>query len=138
MNRSTINFIIDVLLAILMMAVTGIGFMMRYVLIPGRDRWAVYGRNVDLSILGMDRHEWGTVHLAVGCALLALLILHIVYHWGTIVVIHRRLVPHRALRVASAIILFLLCAALVGFPFLINPVVQDSTHGEHAVALPPR
>ena len=55
----------------------GIGFLMKFVLIPGKERFAVYGRNVDLFFLGFDRHEWGTLHLWLAFALIALMAVHI-------------------------------------------------------------
>ena len=32
---------------------------MKYVLIPGKETFAVYGRHVELYLWGMDRHDWG-------------------------------------------------------------------------------
>jgi len=31
----------------------GTGFLMKFVLIPGKDRFAVYGRNTDLFFFGL-------------------------------------------------------------------------------------
>ena len=66
MKKSTINFIIDVLMFICMAAVAGIGFLIKYTLISGRESWIVYGDKVDLYFLGIYRHEWGTIHLIIG------------------------------------------------------------------------
>ena len=58
-NRSTIKFIINISMFLCMMAIAGIGFLMKYVLISGVERWEKYGRNFDMFFFGLDRHEWG-------------------------------------------------------------------------------
>ena len=130
MKKSTVNFAIDVALSILMASVVGIGFLMKYVLIPGQDRRAVYGGNVDLSVLGLGRHEWGYIHFVMGYALLALVIIHVILHWDVMLAMYRRLIHPRGVRIALAMLLLLLCTALVVIPFFINPVVKDSAFGE--------
>ena len=56
MKKSKINFIIDFLMFIFMFAIAGIGFLIKYFLIPGKERWIKYGSNVDLFLFEMDRH----------------------------------------------------------------------------------
>lgn len=67
--KGKINFIIDVIMFILMALLAGIGLLIKYILLSGENRWIKYGRNVDLSFWGLDRHEWGTIHLWVAVAL---------------------------------------------------------------------
>jgi hypothetical protein len=57
MKKSKLNLIIDTLLLLCIAAIGGIGFLMKYVLIPGYQRWEIYERNVDLFLWGMGRHE---------------------------------------------------------------------------------
>jgi hypothetical protein len=57
MTKSKWNFLIDVNMLLFMGIITGIGFLIKYTLIPGSERWDVYGRNVDLSFMGLDRHQ---------------------------------------------------------------------------------
>ena len=71
-GKTQTNFIIDSLMVLSGSLLAGTGFLMKFVLIPGKDRFAVYGRNVDLFFLGLERHEWGTLHLWLAFALLAL------------------------------------------------------------------
>ena len=82
MKKSKLNLILDALLLLCIAAIGGIGFLMKYVIVPGYLRWEIYGRNVDLFFWGMGRHEWGTIHLVIGFVFLALLVLHIALHWG--------------------------------------------------------
>ncbi|NUO06174.1 MAG: DUF4405 domain-containing protein [Candidatus Brocadia sinica] len=55
--------VIDALLFLYVMAMAGIGLPIKFVLLPGKDTWAVYGRKAELFLFGMDRHQWGTIHL---------------------------------------------------------------------------
>jgi hypothetical protein len=43
MDKGKINFLVDALMFLCMAALAGIGFLMKYVLIPGKEAWAVYG-----------------------------------------------------------------------------------------------
>ena len=64
-----------------MSVIIGTGFLIKYTLISGQERWDVYGRKVELYLLGLDRHQWGMIHLILGFVLMGLLIAHIVFHW---------------------------------------------------------
>jgi hypothetical protein len=76
-NKTKINFIIDALLFALMMAISGIGLLLRFVLVHGSRRWEIYGGNVDLYLWGWDRHQWGALHLLLGFIFLGLLVLYV-------------------------------------------------------------
>ena len=102
MIRAKVNLLIDVLLALLLAAMAGVGFLIKWVLVPGYLRNAIYGRDVELYWLGLDRHQWGTVHLYLGVTTLALLVLHVVLHWGQVVTIYRRLIGSGGVRVGVA------------------------------------
>ncbi len=54
--KPKLNLIIDVFMFLLMMAIGGIGFLIKFILIPGSARWIRYGENVELYFWGMDRH----------------------------------------------------------------------------------
>jgi len=113
MNRGKLNLIIDALLLLSLAGIVGIGLLMNYVLVPGFQRMAVYGRNVELSLMGMDRHQWGTIHYIAGLVFAALMVLHVVLHWGMIVSLARQLLPSRPLRWTAAIVLLAATALLV-------------------------
>ena len=57
MERSKINFIVDCLMFVLMLFVVAIGILMKFILIPGKQRLIKYGKNVELLLFGMDRHQ---------------------------------------------------------------------------------
>ncbi len=130
MKRSTLNFWIDALMLAIMSSIVGIGFLIKYVLIPGQERWVVYGENVELYYLGMDRHEWGTIHLILGFVLLALLVLHIIFHWKVIVCLYNRIFQRKRIRTLLSFLFLAICTAFVLIPFLVKPEVLKISHGE--------
>ena len=130
MDKGKLNFLIDALMFLCMAAIAGLGFLMKYVLIPGKETWAVYGKKVELSWLGLDRHAWGAVHLYLAFLLLALLVLHIILHWQMIIGLFHKFITPANLRSKVAIVFVILCAALLFFPFFINPEIDDSAPGK--------
>jgi hypothetical protein len=129
MNKTKWNFIIDSLMFLCMTAIAGIGLLMKYILIPGKERWEVYGRNVDLYWFGMDRHDWGMIHFIIALTLLTLLVLHIILHWKTILNIFCKLIGNAGKRKIIAWIFIVLSAVFLIFPVLIDPEVTDSGKG---------
>lgn len=130
MNKAKLNFAIDVLMFLCMTAIAGLGFLMKYVLLPGRESTIKYGRRVDLSFLGLDRHDWGAIHLYLGFLLLALLVLHIVLHWNMIPGLFAKLIADSGKRWRIGLVYVAVAAVLLLFPFLISPQVQDGGAGE--------
>jgi len=105
MEKSKLNLTIDGLLLLCIAAIVGIGLLIKYVLVAGYLRWEIYGRNVEMLFWGLDRHQWGTIHLVLGIVFLALLVLHIVLHWSMIIGIYIKLIPNRFARWITALIL---------------------------------
>jgi hypothetical protein len=127
-DRPNLNFVIDALMFLTVMAMAGLGFLMKYVLLPGRESMMKYGRNVKLAFFGWDRHDWGEIHLYLGFFFLGLLALHIILHWGQIVRLFQRLIPGE--RRTLALLVFVLAAVLlIYFPFLITPEVTETGRG---------
>jgi hypothetical protein len=121
MDKPKLNFIIDAAMFLCLMAMAGLGFLMKYTLPPGREVPAKYGRNLYLSWLGWDRHDWGDIHLYLAFALLTLLAVHIILHWQQILGLFHRLVPDPRRRYRLALIFLLVSLLLIYFPFLITP-----------------
>ena len=126
MDKSKVNLIIDALMFLCVMAIAGIGLLIKYVLLPGKETAAVYGRKVDLFLFGMDRHAWGRIHLIIAFVLLGLLALHVVLHWNMIVSIYCRLIRRKAVRRIVAITIFIGGIFLVVSPFFVKPEIQKS------------
>jgi hypothetical protein len=129
MKKNTLNYIVDIIMFILMMAVIGIGFLMKFVLITGQERWIKYGRNVDETVMGLDRHGWGLVHLIVGLTLFAVLVLHLILHWKSIIKFFKNSFASRRVRISFVTVLLVVGALLVVFPFLVNPRTGEPVSG---------
>lgn len=114
---------------ICMAAVAGIGFLIKYTLISGRESWIVYGDKVDLYFLGIYRHEWGTIHLIIGFVLLALVALHVILHWKLIVSLYNRMFQGKLVRRIITVVFIAICALFIIVPFLIKPDVVKIEHG---------
>ena len=129
MKRSNLLLLIDVLMFLFLALMSGLGLMIKYILVPGTKRWDIYSRNVDLTFLGMDRHECGTVHLIFALLFLSLLVLHIILHWKSLVAYVCKIVNTKAeanvLIVAFAVVLFF----IIIFPFLVNIKVSELGEG---------
>ena len=132
LDKSKINLLIDALMFLCMMAIAGLGFLMKFVLIPGKDRAAKYGRGVELFLLDLDRHEWGTIHLIIGFTLLTALVFHIILHWKMIVGIYERLIENRSKRRIIAAVFVVVGGALILFPFAVKPEIQEMGRGHAA------
>ncbi len=77
MKKPLINYIIDALMFLLIIPIAGIGIIMEYVLPSGQGG----GKDV---LLGLTRHEWGSIHWYCSIVFVVLLITHIVLHWNWI------------------------------------------------------
>jgi hypothetical protein len=127
--KTKTNFIIDILMFLCLAAITGMGLMMKFILIPGQDRWAVYGKNVELYVLNLERHQWGTVHLIVSLCMLALLAVHIILHWKAVILQFKSWTTSKIIRRILTILFIVICFILVFFPSRIKPRIEDFEGG---------
>ncbi len=128
-TRQKINFIIDILMFLAIIVVSAIGLLLKYVLIHGSDRWLKYGDNVELTYLGMDRHQWGYIHWISSLVLVGLVVLHLVFHWTQIMCLVRRYLPTKKVRYASVGALLLVSIVLAISPFLLSVEVGEPVQG---------
>jgi len=129
-RKAELNLIIDGLLLLCIAAIVGIGLLIKYVLVPGYLRWEIYGRNVEMFFWGLDRHQWGTIHLVIGIVFLALLILHVVLHWSMIIGIYRKLIPNRFARWITALVLIFMTVVLLAFSYFVKPEINEQGRGK--------
>lgn len=129
MDKQNFNFVIDALMFLCLTALAGLGLLMKYALLPGREAWAKYGRNVQLTWLGWDRHDWGQIHLYLAFILLGLLVIHLYLHWQMILGLYARLVPNPETRARLAYALLIITVIFLFLPFLISPNVQERGQG---------
>lgn len=117
---------------IVMTTIVGIGFLIKYVLVPGMEQNKLYGSDVELYYFGIDRHQWGTIHLYLGFILLFLLLLHIVFHWKQIVCIFKTMVFSRVWRIIFSSLLVIFTIVFGILPLFISPEVEERvTHNAH-------
>lgn len=74
MKRGTLNFAIDTLTFLVMLAMVTTGLLVRLVLPPGSGERR--------SLWTYTRHDWGDVHFWLAVALGALVLIHVALHWG--------------------------------------------------------
>lgn len=129
MEKGKLNLVIDSLMFLCLMSLVGLGFLMKYVLLPGREAWAKYGRSVELTWLGWGRHDWGDIHFYLALIMLGLLIIHIYLHWQMILALFARLFPNPQIRVRVAFAFLIITALLLYFPFLITPDMRERGWG---------
>jgi hypothetical protein len=122
-TKSKLNISIDILLFVLLVTMAGIGFLMKFVVVPGEVRNEIYGNNVDLEFFGRTRHEWGHIHLIIGIIFLALLVLHIILHWRLIVSLFRCLFPARFVRYGVVGIICIIAIIALVSPFILKPEI---------------
>jgi len=122
-NKLKINLVIDVIMFLNLLAMAGIGFLLKYVLLPGFKRNMVYGSDVELYFWNMTRHDWGYIHLILGFLFLVLLLLHIILHWSNITGIFKRMVSGTITRGFIAYLLLIIGALLLIAPFFLEPEV---------------
>ncbi len=72
MNRTNVNIAVDTGALVLMTALAATGLLMEFVLPPRSGE--------GIALWGMNRHEWGEIHLWIAYGFLALLAVHLLMH----------------------------------------------------------
>ncbi|MDD2437275.1 MAG: DUF4405 domain-containing protein [Massilibacteroides sp.] len=121
LEKSKLNLVIDLILLLLLSVIAGIGLLIKYVLVPGIQRNTIYGTHIDLEFWGMNRHEWGDLHLYLGFLFLTLLLIHILLHWKMAANLYRHLLPNKTIRLALTILLAVATLLALSFPLFVKP-----------------
>lgn len=125
MKQLKLNLLIDAVMLILMVSIIGIGLLVKYILLTGKEKWDSFGGNFDFTLLGLDRHDWGQVHFILGLILIGLLLLHLILHWKQIIGIFKKTFTNKNIRIVLALSLLIISIGLIIFPFLIKPKIED-------------
>ncbi|MDD2381183.1 MAG: DUF4405 domain-containing protein [Mariniphaga sp.] len=128
--RQKINIVIDLVMFVVMAALAVVGILIRYVLLSGEKRWEIFGNNLDMTFWGLDRHQWGRIHMILGILLIVLLVLHIVLHWTQIVCMVNRLLPGRTVRMTLLSGLGIICLFIFLSPFMVKPELGEPIRRE--------
>jgi hypothetical protein len=110
---------------IVIMAVAGLGFLMKYVLLPGYKINELYDAGTELFFWGLDRHQWGAIHLYLALFLVFLLILHIILHWGSINSIFQQMIPGKTVRIFISIFVGVIALFLALAPLNVKPEIAQ-------------
>jgi len=125
MKKWKTNYLIDAGLFLCMMTIAGIGLLMKYVVLTGRETNEIYGSDVELTFLGLDRHQWGGTHFIVSLVFLGLLTLHIILHWNMIACYFRTILTTRRMRYLVGYGFLLASIVLIGFPIIASPGFEE-------------
>lgn len=78
MQRNTLNFVVDAVALLSMMALASTGLLIRYTLPPGSGG---RGGGDATTLWGLNRHGWGDVHFWIAVGIAGMLLLHVFLHW---------------------------------------------------------
>lgn len=123
--RQRLNFIIDALMLMLLCAIALPGLLVKFVLLPGREAWARYDGKVQLLLWGMERHEWGSLHLLLGGAFIAVLVVHIALHWNVLAGMQRGMIRSRGGRLVIGWLFIIACLIMLLFPLISRPEIRE-------------
>jgi len=133
MGRQVLNFLVDAAALAAFLLLLSTGALIRWVLPPGSGH--------SLTLWGMDRHGWGSIHFWLAVAFLALTALHLVLHWAWISCMIRwrpdgEGTSRRDSRIVPTLVLLFLIALFALAPFF-GRVKRDESrrgrgHDEHA------
>lgn len=84
MRRTSVNLIVDLTVAVLLLGMIATGYVLRFPLPPGTNK--------SHTLWGVTRHGWGSLHFWISVLLLTVLLAHVILHWHWLVsVIAKRL-----------------------------------------------
>jgi len=118
MKKSNLIAIIDLVAFVAFLFLTTTGVLLRYLLPERSGHWK--------TILGLNKHEWGTLHFWIAVVLLLVLALHLLQHKKFIHNVFRgRNKEKMSVRIALGIIGLIAIILLAMLP-LISPVETPS------------
>jgi hypothetical protein len=127
--KAKLDLIIDAIMLVALAAMTGIGLLIKYVLISGQDQWIKFGQKYDLRFLDLDRHDWGSIHLIVGFIFLGLLFIHIILHWKLLMYLLKGVFKNISARRIGILLFFLFILLLISFPVFVKPGFTSAGKG---------
>jgi hypothetical protein len=86
MRRATLNFVVDFIAFLDLLALAFTGSIMRFILPPGSAGHGLGfrgGRPAPEAkyLWSMDRHQWGGIHFYLAVIFAVLVLVHIILHW---------------------------------------------------------
>jgi hypothetical protein len=130
MKRGTLNFIVDTLTFLVMLAMIASGLLIRFVLPPGSGERR--------SLWEYTRHDWGDVHFWLAVSLAALVLVHVALHWAWVCGIVQSWLPRgrsagprspARRNLAGGALLIVVAGLVVGFLWIAERSVIDTGEG---------
>lgn len=127
MQRSSVNYLVDLLTLLAMLGIAGTGLIMKFALPPGSG-------GAGLALWSLGRHDFGAIHFWLTVAMGVLLLLHLYLHWTWVCVLTSRLMhPFRKVappaqgkrRWAGVAALLVLVGVLTGFTLTAKALVKQ-------------
>lgn len=125
MDKSKLDFCIEALVFLVITALAGLGLLIKYILIPGREAWAKYGRQMEITWLGLDRHACIEAQLYLVFLLLGLAILYVMLQRKVILSLLTRFIPQHFSRIGVASIFLVVAMTLLALPLLATPEINE-------------
>lgn len=134
MSKNKMNLLVDVLAYIGMVGLISTGLLLMYILPPGTGGCHGEG-GARVAVMGLSRHEWGSVHWYIATGLIVLAGVHVILHWKWVTNTFGALTRPRSVKKAGAsvggaialVLLGVLGAGIIAAPW----VVGKKTGGHH-------
>ena len=125
MKRNTLNFWIDLISLFVMLGLAWTGLLIHYVLPPGSGG---RGGGHGMTLWGLGRHDYGSIHFYLALALIALMVIHIWLHWSWVCTTVKKLAGMKSVNGSRGIIygialLVIIAALMLGALFYANKLV---------------
>ncbi|MBN1990499.1 MAG: DUF4405 domain-containing protein [Bacteroidales bacterium] len=125
LKKLKVNIIIDLALLVLLALMAGIGFLIKQVLVSGAKQNLIYGTNIHLEFLGLDRHQWGSIHLIVSIVFIVLIAVHVLLHWDVILCILNKMIPNKWKRYSLIAAIALTSTTFFCGPFFVSAQMDN-------------
>lgn len=128
MKRSKFIFLNDLISFIAFVLVVSTGFLLRYILPPGSGRLIGEGSGLKTAsrpitlLWGLTRQEWGAIHFWISVILMAILAMHLLFHWRWIIAMFKGQ-PREGSGIRAGLGIFglIALAAIAVSPFFSSP-----------------
>ena len=122
MKRIILNLVVDTFALVSLIWVTATALLLYFRMPPGSGH--------HFLLLGLSRHQWGTVHFCAGLTFLALIIIHIILHWRWIAGVCGDCFNSSKQRTLAAAVILTAVILIATAPFLF-PLEQTEAEGRH-------
>ena len=127
-RRATVNFVTEGVTLVLLILIVATGLLMAYRIPAGR------GLGHSVTLAGLTRHEWGTIHFYLALGFLALVVFHLAMHWRWIWSLARGQNPRASgWRGPAFILLTLALLSLIAAPWMM-PLGTETGAGRRSSA----